>query len=201
VLLNITSGQDEITVDEVGVITDIIMDRVGGMVNVIWGTCTDESLVDEIRITLIATGFSDNSIPEWITLNPPVKKKVALEAPEPVVRQATPPPQKTTDDPVQDKILKTVNQESPRPVIRDPGTSRPIPGDEKQKVQKLRELNYRNLGDQDMIDEAERIPAYKRKNLPVEQRSLFEEDNQSRLTLGPDGRIRAKNSFLHDVAD
>lgn len=201
VLLNITSGQDEITVDEVGIITDIIMERVGGMVNVIWGTCTDESLIDDIRITLIATGFSDDSIPEWITLNPPVKKTVHLEPPGPEIKKPAPTLSKNPVESVTEQPLKIWDQEPPRPVNQVPKTPRQTSDDEKHKVEKLREFNYRNFNDQDMIDEAERIPAYKRKNFPIEQKSLFEEENQSRLTIGPDGRIRAKNSFLHDVAD
>jgi len=79
VLLNITSGKEEITVDELVSITDTIIEKVQGSVNTIWGTCTDESLEDEIRITLVATGFGEDSIPEYIEQNPPKKERVRLE--------------------------------------------------------------------------------------------------------------------------
>jgi cell division protein FtsZ len=79
VLLNITSGTDEITVDEIGVITDTIISKVGGDVNTIWGTCTDETLGDNIRITLVATGFDEKSIPNILSPAPPQKTSVPLE--------------------------------------------------------------------------------------------------------------------------
>ncbi|MBT4398490.1 MAG: cell division protein FtsZ [Bacteroidetes bacterium] len=78
VLLNIAYGLEEITVDEIGTITDKIIDKVGGSVNTIWGTCYDETLGDRIRITLVATGFSTENIEEIITRNPPEKKTVTL---------------------------------------------------------------------------------------------------------------------------
>lgn len=78
VLLNITSGKEEITVDEIGSITDSIMENVGGKVNTIWGTVSDDTLGDEIRITLVATGFKEDSIPEFIMQNPPKKEVVPL---------------------------------------------------------------------------------------------------------------------------
>lgn len=78
VLLNITSGKEEITVDEVGSITDTIIEKVQARVNTIWGTCTDETLGDEIRITLIATGFGEDSVPELYTHHPPDKTVVEL---------------------------------------------------------------------------------------------------------------------------
>ncbi len=64
VLLNITSGKKEITMDEVGEITDYISNKTDPESVVIWGTCTDEQLDEEITVTVIATGFTANSIPD-----------------------------------------------------------------------------------------------------------------------------------------
>jgi len=58
ILLNITSGTDEITMDEMSVITSYIIKEVGDSAAVIWGVGTDESLGDAISVTVIATGFS-----------------------------------------------------------------------------------------------------------------------------------------------
>jgi len=64
ILLNITFGNDEITMDEIGEIADFVNNEVGSNPNIIWGTGFDEKLEDQISITIIATGFESNSIPE-----------------------------------------------------------------------------------------------------------------------------------------
>ena len=61
-LLYITSGREEVTMDEIAEITDYISDRTGDDSDVIWGNGIDESLGEKISITLIATGFENRSI-------------------------------------------------------------------------------------------------------------------------------------------
>ena len=52
------SPDHQITMDELGEVTDFLTERTGNNgANVIWGIGDDESLNDELRITLIATGF------------------------------------------------------------------------------------------------------------------------------------------------
>lgn len=218
VLLNITSGQDEITVDEVGIITDAIMARVGVSVNVIWGTCTDDSLTDEIRITLVATGFRDDMVPEWLSLTPPKKEIINLEkfrqempAPkiekaEQAVREQTTPELNMPKPPagfsaVTDPDLKVVNREPAKGLIHFDHSAPPGPSVDPDKLARLKELNYHNLSNPDMIDEVERIPAYKRKKVPLEDKLFSEEEQQSRYTMGADARLRSNNSFLFDVVD
>jgi cell division protein FtsZ len=58
VLLLIVSGKEEITIDEIGEINDHIQHEAGGKANIIMGIGEDESLGDEISITIIATGFN-----------------------------------------------------------------------------------------------------------------------------------------------
>ena len=57
ILLNITSGTDEITMDEMTQITSYIIRKVGNNAAVIWGVGTDLNLGDAISVTVIATGF------------------------------------------------------------------------------------------------------------------------------------------------
>lgn len=57
ILLNISSGDKEVTMDEVTVITDYIQQEAGLAADLIWGNCTDESLGDKLAVTIIATGF------------------------------------------------------------------------------------------------------------------------------------------------
>ncbi|MCR9012000.1 cell division protein FtsZ [Gabonibacter chumensis] len=67
ILLNITSGTDEITMDEMSEITSYIIKEVGDNAAVIWGVGTDESLGDSISVTIIATGFSTNDVENTFT--------------------------------------------------------------------------------------------------------------------------------------
>jgi cell division protein FtsZ len=57
VLLYITSGKNEISLEELNEITAYITEQAGDNANVFWGDGIDETLEDEIAITLIATGF------------------------------------------------------------------------------------------------------------------------------------------------
>ena len=65
ILLNITSGIEEITMDEVGIITDYVQEVAGSNTDIIWGNGIDESLGNKINVTIIATGFGTSSIPEF----------------------------------------------------------------------------------------------------------------------------------------
>jgi cell division protein FtsZ len=57
ILLNITSGNKEVTMDEIFEITEFVQDEAGLGTNLIWGNCYDESLGDKLSVTVIATGF------------------------------------------------------------------------------------------------------------------------------------------------
>ena len=57
ILLNITSGKKEVTMDEVAIVTDYIQDKAGLTADLIWGNCIDEALEDDLSVTIIATGF------------------------------------------------------------------------------------------------------------------------------------------------
>jgi cell division protein FtsZ len=58
-LLYIASGKEEITMDEVSEITDYIQEKTKNSAEVIWGNGIDESLEDNISVTIIATGFDE----------------------------------------------------------------------------------------------------------------------------------------------
>ena len=63
ILLYISSGAEEITMDEVVEITDYIQEEAGQNAEIIWGNGIDESLGNKISISLVATGFkSDNNL-------------------------------------------------------------------------------------------------------------------------------------------
>ncbi|MDR0801649.1 MAG: cell division protein FtsZ [Fluviicola sp.] len=58
ILLNITYGDIEVTMDEIGEITDYIQEEAGSTADVIWGHGYDPSLGNRLSVTLVATGFN-----------------------------------------------------------------------------------------------------------------------------------------------
>jgi len=60
ILLNITSGQDEITMGEIGDIIEFLQKKAGEDANIIWGNGIDHKLGDRISVTIIATRFDKN---------------------------------------------------------------------------------------------------------------------------------------------
>lgn len=203
VLLNITSGTDEITVDEIGIITDTIIEKVGSKVNTIWGTCTDETLGDMIRITLVATGFDDSSVLEFISNHVPEKTVVPLN------KEIVQPPEDTiiADDKISDpevhvvenpvKPLESLDEEEPP---FDPYAEE----NEQRRInaERLKALNYTNMADSGKVDELEREPAFKRKQMHVQTEMFPDQEEKSRYTIGANNNgLRLNNPYLHDAVD
>ena len=72
VLLLIVSGEEEITIDEIGEINDFIQTEAGNNTNIIMGVGEDPSLGNSISVTIIATGF--NSEQQHEIVNTEAKK-------------------------------------------------------------------------------------------------------------------------------
>ncbi|RZL05520.1 MAG: cell division protein FtsZ, partial [Pedobacter sp.] len=89
ILLNISSGLREVTMDEVTIITDYIQDKAGLSADLIWGNCIDEHLEDKLSVTIIATGFQTT---EQRAKDRQNVKKISLLTPEeaPLVRPVEP---------------------------------------------------------------------------------------------------------------
>lgn len=64
VLLYLSSGAEEISMDEVTEITDYIQNAAGSTAEIIWGNGTDDKLDNKISVTLIATGFKTSMVNE-----------------------------------------------------------------------------------------------------------------------------------------
>jgi len=62
VLLNITYGDIELTMEEMGDITDYIQDAAGSTAEVIFGHGYDADLGDKVGVTLVATGFTNEPV-------------------------------------------------------------------------------------------------------------------------------------------
>ncbi len=99
VLLYISSGTDEITMDEVTEITDYIQGKTKSSAELIWGTGSDEALADNISITIIATGFDpehrqkDTSRPQDVILHDLYGKLIEPKLEKRIIEQrpASPP--------------------------------------------------------------------------------------------------------------
>ncbi len=70
VLLLIVSGSNEVTIDEIGIINDYIQEKAGNNANIIMGIGDDQSLVEEITVTVIATGFDMKQQDEILHIEP-----------------------------------------------------------------------------------------------------------------------------------
>lgn len=126
-LLYISSGKEEITMDEVTEITDYIQGRTKSTGEVIWGNGFDETLGDQISVTIIATGFDedhkqkDPTAPVDVTVHrlygehatqPSLEKRIILPEQElPAVAELkeeiqyiTPRPEPVAEEPVAEEI-------------------------------------------------------------------------------------------------
>lgn len=78
------SPDHELTMDEMGAVTDYVCEKTGSLdTNIIWGAGADDSLGEELRITLIATGFEakEDDKPRRIELPETVQAPRAVVAP------------------------------------------------------------------------------------------------------------------------
>ncbi len=63
ILVNITSGTKEVTMDEIFSVTEFVQEEAGEGANLIWGNCYDDTLGDKVAVTVIATGFESRLAP------------------------------------------------------------------------------------------------------------------------------------------
>ena len=80
ILLYITSGTDEVSLDEVDEILEIAQNACGNNSDVIWGNGMDESLGEALSVTLIATGFNHDAKPYSAVIS---EKQNPTPAPQP----------------------------------------------------------------------------------------------------------------------
>ena len=84
------SNEHELTMDEMSEITDYVLEKTNGTADIIWGAGPDDSLGDELKVILIATGFEKNKLevktPETFVLQvDDVDHKPAVETPAAIV--------------------------------------------------------------------------------------------------------------------
>lgn len=225
ILLNITSGVDEISMDEVGEITDFVTKTAAKNALIIWGTGTDESLGDKITVTIIATGFETNSIPELYVRKkkpdrvrlediqkPPVpgRKIPSTGEPFPGTREHT-NIQRTIEFDIKsgtsDGIL--FSQQEPEENEAEPVADIQKLSDKVKKLKdahdKIKSKVFDEQQKKDEIDDLESEPAYIRKKIKLEDVKYSTENKVSKFSLSEDEEknptLREDNSYLHDRVD
>lgn len=64
ILLNVEYGKQELTMDELSDITDYVFNEIDEDAHFIWGLATNDNLDDDINVTIVATRFSADSLPQ-----------------------------------------------------------------------------------------------------------------------------------------
>ena len=106
----------QITMDELGEVTDYISDLTGNNeTNVIWGIGDDDTLNDELRITLIATGFEQRPGPTVHKLDPEVKTAPVTEPDNKSAQVETTEKSYTTQNVAEHATTTVVDDTLPKP--------------------------------------------------------------------------------------
>lgn len=227
ILLNITSGTEEITMDEIGEIADYVNSEVGSSPNIIWGTGLDEKLGESISITIIATGFESNSIPE-LYAKKTTKKTITLSDGQNDLKKKPPVVNEIKEDPEEDESLdftqrtldfdiKKSRKSEPDKfiVLQEPESDTEVTVETKKSEiekklnesrERMKERRMDSSRIKDNIDEFESEPAYKRKNLKIDQPAPSKSSKVSRYSLqddedGDGAKLNPNNSYLHDNVD
>ncbi|MEC3880575.1 cell division protein FtsZ [Parapedobacter sp. 10938] len=117
ILLNITSGKQEVTMDEVTIITDYIQDKAGLSADLIWGNCINEGFENELSVTIIATGFQTSE--ERIKEKENERVEIPLTPEEPKASYVKPINQFVLTD--------NASADAPEPVALPVGEQRGVP--------------------------------------------------------------------------
>jgi len=230
ILINISSGRGdhELTMDELGEITDFMYDAASDDALIIRGLSQDESLGENISVTVIATGFEPNSI--FQPYKQPTKKSKVVLTDNAIVPPKIIPERSEGEIRIIEKKRKSIiadfeeesqgtidfghlNQEEIN-AIRERNSETADEGQDKadatlQKVKHMQNiLKKEGLSDKTMkenIDTFEDVPAYIRRNMLMSPSDKNSESKLSKFTLTSDDEegpvLRENNAYLNDNVD
>ncbi len=213
ILLNITSGNKEVTMDEIFEITEFVQEEAGYGTDLIWGNCFDENLGDSISVTIIATGFEHDKR-EKVELE---EEKVVVKLEEEEVKHLEKPFE--VEAPTEEvRARNTVEFENIK--YRGNAYSYDEPymkSEEKRRMDEERNKYLareearrsrlrsftRKLNNPNDLKELESIPSYKRRQVQLEEVSKSDQREMSNWSVAKDsnGEIETNNSYLHDNVD
>ena len=126
VLVNITGGND-LTLMEANEATSIIFEEAGPSANIIFGAVIDPALDDEIRVTVIATGFNIPKVvskldglhtkTETHTIETPHTRHLQEQVNKPLHAQKEKSTENSQEEPEQKKTVLTFDDTQDAPVI------------------------------------------------------------------------------------
>ncbi|MBI5541639.1 MAG: cell division protein FtsZ [Bacteroidia bacterium] len=192
ILLNITSGESEVTMDEIGQISDFVQDAAGSKADMILGSCKDSSLGNKISVTIIATGFSSSSIPELGSAPKEKTKNVlnqTIEEPKAVNQSIS---QKSIEFEIKPKQTESKAELN---IETKPETS--LTNNDKKNI-------LTDLSNSEQVDQLENIPAYMRKQITVEDKNYSASTDKSNYTISKNAngiQLKENNPYLHDNVD
>ena len=129
ILLNITSGDEEVTMDEIDEITEYVQKEAGNTANLIFGNGYDESLGNKVSVTVIATGFGKKNLNNVGVIQEPTKIKHNLEDEQPILST------ENTNEPTNTDFVDEV--ESPYLKTTQPVLDFDTPSNEEESTQKI----------------------------------------------------------------
>ena len=229
ILLNITSGTREVTMDEIFEITEFVQEEAGYGTDLIWGNCFDEALGDKISVTVIATGFGDKKAanrsiaPERQTvhLDEQKEKPVQRTKLEEITGEEDPVGygnNKSTTFEFEDMEEAKARLQARRRSsgsftqsfiqeeedARREAERREMELRDRQRREALRQRSeLPKLSNPKVVNELENQPAYLRRNIQLDNTTPSDQPERSRWTIGDDEErpLRRNNSFLHDNVD
>ncbi len=220
ILLNITSGKKEVTMEEIFEITEFVQEEAGQGTNLIWGNCYDENLGDQLSVTVIATGFEQyqrrhKGFDNKGSNAQPIRVSLDDELPF--------PPSDTTDDqlpPIGANTIEfDINNSSNRYADQPPyqhnqrNTDESVEEElrrkrleaEKRRKERLAKLASKpKFSNPNVINELENEPAYLRRGVRLDNVPPSDEVELSKYQVSEDDEgpvIKEKNSYLHKDVD
>ena len=116
VILNVSGGRD-ITLSEITEAAQLVQGIIDDNANIIFGQTIDESLNEEIKITIIATGFSPKpteTIEETITVKPAIGVNTPEDSSIPPLLRAFEKKEEVKVEPVVEEVKPEVVPEEPK---------------------------------------------------------------------------------------
>ncbi len=199
ILLNITSGNSEVTMSEIGQITDFVQNMAGFDADIIWGNGKDDSLGENLSVTLIATGFNTSSIFD-LHIEKNSKKHSITDDNSKVfvsdgnVNSSNGKTNSGIKNFVEFDIKKEKQKEESDFAALYPNTSKR----RETTTGSDMSADYLALSDED-VDELENIPAYKRRQIRMNDPQYKKQ--ASRFSITKENKISDRNSYLHDQVD
>ncbi|MBE5737740.1 MAG: cell division protein FtsZ [Clostridiales bacterium] len=131
VILNVTGGKD-IMLSEINEASELVKGIIDDSANIIFGATIDETMVDEVKITIIATGFSSpNAEPKETLLKPVIgieeEKAPVNEEPAQLIRVAETVVEEPVVEIVEPEQIKMVEPIEEQTKVAEPVKERELP--------------------------------------------------------------------------